>query len=97
VLFRAFQGAVNVDERTAPSQRRARDLWFGLSRWVDLCHCLRVGPGSCVETVTLAFFQSRKPESPKNLALTAGLSCSVLLAAPLNSAETTAEESRHRL
>src|SRR5262249_61025301 len=38
-------------------------------------------PGSCVGIVTLAFFPSRKPESPKNPALIAGLSCSALLPA----------------
>jgi len=32
VLRRAFRAAVNIDEETAPSQRNARDLWFGLPR-----------------------------------------------------------------
>jgi hypothetical protein len=32
VLKRAFRAAVNFDERTAPSQRNSRDLWFGLPR-----------------------------------------------------------------
>jgi hypothetical protein len=32
VLKRAFRAAVNIDEQTAPSQRNARDLWFGLPR-----------------------------------------------------------------
>ena len=31
-LRRAFQAAVNMDERTASSTRRRRDLWFGLRR-----------------------------------------------------------------
>jgi hypothetical protein len=31
-LRRAFRAAVNFDERTAPSQRNPRNLWFGLSR-----------------------------------------------------------------
>jgi hypothetical protein len=31
-LKRAFQGAVNMDERTTSSTRRSRDLWFGLRR-----------------------------------------------------------------
>ena len=31
-LKRAFRAAVNFDERTAPSQRNPRNLWFGLSR-----------------------------------------------------------------
>ena len=32
VLKRAFQAAVNMDERTASSHRNPRDLWFGLRR-----------------------------------------------------------------
>lgn len=32
VLKRAFRAAVNIDERTAPSTRKQRDLWFGLRR-----------------------------------------------------------------
>jgi hypothetical protein len=32
VLKRAFRAAVNIDEQTAPTQRNARDLWFGLPR-----------------------------------------------------------------
>jgi hypothetical protein len=31
-LRRAFRAAVNFDERTAPSQRNPRNLWFGLPR-----------------------------------------------------------------
>ena len=32
VLKRALRAAVNIDERTAPSTRKQRDLWFGLRR-----------------------------------------------------------------
>jgi hypothetical protein len=31
-LRRAFRAAVNFDERTEPSQRNPRNLWFGLPR-----------------------------------------------------------------
>jgi len=32
VLKRAFRAAVNIDERTASSEHKARNLWFGLPR-----------------------------------------------------------------
>jgi hypothetical protein len=32
VLKRGFRAAVNIDEATAPSTRKPRDLWFGLRR-----------------------------------------------------------------
>jgi len=32
VLKRTFRAAVNIDERTASSEHKARDLWFGLRR-----------------------------------------------------------------
>jgi hypothetical protein len=32
VLKRAFRAAVNIDERTAFSEHKARNLWFGLPR-----------------------------------------------------------------
>jgi len=43
----------------------------------------QAGLGSCVGIVTLAFFQSRKPDSPKKPAVNAGPPYSALLAAPV--------------
>ena len=78
----AFGGEADIDqpapayrfyEYTRPSQYLRAGLIVAIAR---------VGPGSCVETVTVAFFRSGKPDSPKNLARIASLSCSVSSAAP---------------